>query len=143
MAVFQITLSIQDAYARRTVKRFECDVADFATAGGVATSLATDFAALSEAEVLKYSVGQETTWSDSVTAGANLDEGITLSVQKEDGSKAVIKVPAPINSVINPDGTVDITATAVTDYVDNWISNGVTISDGEVVTSLLSGKLDR
>lgn len=143
MANFQGSITLQDAFDRRTTKRFEGDFADFATAQSAMVLLVADIDALSEAQVIAYNVGQKSDYAGSLVAGANLDQGITLSVQKTDNEKAVLKVPAPTLSVVNADGTVDITNALVTDYVDNWITGTWYVSDGDEVDSLLSGKLDR
>jgi hypothetical protein len=113
------------------------------TAVSEANSLCADLAGLTGAEILSYTVAQEVTYSDAVSAGANLDAGITLSLELADGKLAPLKVPAPLGAAINADGTVDLTSALVTDFVDNWITGNFLISDGETVTSLKSGKLDR
>lgn len=143
MPDFVATISLQDAYARRSVKRFEGDFVDFATAETALDALIVDLDALSEAEVYSFTCGRKTGHTGSLVAGANIDSGITLSVMKTDGEKAVLKVPAPAPAVVNGDGTVDILNALVTAYVDNWITGTWYVSDGEEVDSLLSGKLDR
>ena len=100
-------------------------------------------AALTEAEILEHTVALRSNYSDAVSAGANLDEGITLSVELASGKKAPIKVPAPVKSMVDAAGSVDITDTLVTDFVDNWLVGNFLLSDGETVAQLLSGKLDR
>lgn len=143
MAIFQASITLQDSFDRRSTKRFEGDFADFATAASATVLLVADLDALSEAQVIRYVVGQKSDYAGSLVAGANLDAGITLSVQKDDNENATLKVPAPTLAVVNADGTVDITNALVSDYVDNWITGTWTISDGEDVAALLSGKLDR
>ena len=143
MADFQATITLQDAFDRRSTKRFEGDFLDFAAASTALVLLVADLDGLSDAEVISYSVGQKSSYSGSLTGNANLDEGITLSVMKTDNERAVLKVPAPAMSVVNADGTVDITDALVTDYVDNWITGTWYVSDGDEVASLLSGRLDR
>lgn len=143
MAIFQATITLQDSFDRSSTKRFEGDFLDFAAASAAVVLLVSDLDALSEAQVIRYTVGQKSDYSGSLVAGANLDAGITLSVMKDDNEKATLKVPAPALSVVNADGTVDITDALVTDYTDNWTAGTWTVSDGEGVASLLSGKLDR
>jgi len=143
MADFQATITLQDSFDRRSTKRFEGAFADFAACQTALVLLVADLDALSTAQVIGYSAGQKDSYSGSLVAGANLDAGITLSVLKDDNEKAVLKVPSPLLTVVNPDGTVDTTNALVTDYVDNWITGTWYVSDGETVDSLLSGKLDR
>lgn len=151
MTVFRVNVALQDAYGRKTRKTFEtvdisgADVgAEFLVANVAAAALMTDLAALTEAEILWFTCGLETTYTDSVVAGANIDEGITLVVDKADSKRGNLKVPAPINSVINADGTVDITDAAITAYVANFQAGGdFLFSDGEEVQNIISGRLDK
>lgn len=143
MPLYQASVKLQDAFGRVSTRRYVIDEVGYAEASAAMANFVVDLAALTEAEILEYSVAFVTTYSDSVEAGANLDEGITLTLLKEDNRKASIKVPAPDTSVCNPDGTVDITNALVTNYTDNFTSGTFLVSDGEVATDLLSGKLDR
>lgn len=151
MTIFQVNVTLQDAYGRKTRKRFETEDisgadegAKFITALAAAVSLMTNLGALSEADILYYSVGTEITYTDTADAGANIDEGITLVASKDDNKQGVLKVPAPVNSVVNADGTVDLTDALVTAYVAEFQAGGeFTFSDGEKVVALISGRLDK
>ena len=143
MAEFLVTYSLVDAYDRSATKRFTVEAIDHATALTEAGLMAADLADLTELDILWYVVGDKVVYTDTVVAGANRDEGITLSVRKADNEKAVIKVPGPINAVLNPDGTVDMANAAITAFVANFLSGVFRISDHEVVTDALSGKLDK
>lgn len=150
MTVFTLDVTLEDAYHRKTRKRYETEDisgadlgAEYLAAKAFAVTLMTALANLSEAQILYYNLGSETTYSDTADAGANKDEGITLVARKEDNKLADLKVPAPVNSVINVDGTVDITDALVTAYANHFIaSGGFTFSDGENMTELVSGRLD-
>jgi hypothetical protein len=131
-----------DAYGRPIGKRFDIDAADHAAALVAAGALMTDFAGITEARILSYTVAQKVTYVDVVDAGANRDEGATFSVRTADNEKAVVKVPAPVNSIFNTDGTVDLTDGAVTAFFANYLGGDVLVDDGEVVTELISGRLD-
>ncbi len=151
MTTFRGTATLQDAYGRKTRKMFEtvdisgADVgAEFLVANTAMAALMTDLAALTEAEILWFTCGLETTYTDTADAGANVDEGLTLVVDKADSKRGNLKVPAPINSVFNPDGTADITDAAITAYVANFQAGGdFLFSDGEEVANIISGRLDK
>lgn len=143
MPIYDVTVTLRDAYNRTTTKRFQTDETDHAAAVSAANLFCADLSAITEAEIIAYTVGLKTAYTDAVSAGANLDEGVTLSVELTSGKRAVIKVPAPVKSPVNPDGSVDITDTLVTDFLDNWLVGNFLLSDGETVSSLLSGRLDR
>jgi hypothetical protein len=138
-----MALTYVDAYQRRGTKRYELDTLDFTAALARAATLATALGNLMEADILKYTVGQEVPYTDTVVAGANRDEGITLSADLGAGKTAAIKIPTPVNTVINPDGTVDITDGLITALETEYLSTEVLVSDGEVVLDFLSGKLDK
>lgn len=142
MAIFNLTVQLGDDYGRNTHKHYELDVTDFATAVTECGLFLIDLAAITKLEVITYTIAQKTAYSDSVTAGANKDAGVTLSVRKTDGEKAIIKVPDLVAGLVLGDGTVDIAAATIIAFLDNWISDNFLVSDGEVVEALLSGKLD-
>jgi len=146
MTEYICSVELQDAYGRKTTKRYQSDpaVADFTTALSIASDLVDDLAALTELRVLAYTVGQRTIYADSESTGANKDEGATLVVEKTDNYRAVLKVPGPIQSVRVADGTIDISAAEVAAYIANF-ADGATrwsLSDGEYLTGIVSGRLD-
>jgi hypothetical protein len=150
MTVFTLDVTLADAYGRKTRKHYETEDisgadlgAEYLAAQAFATTLMAALANLSEAEILYYNLGSETTFTDTADAGANKDEGITVQAKKLDNKLASLKVPAPVNSVIDPDGTVDLTDALVTAYFNHFlVGGGFTCSDGENIVSLVSGRLD-
>ena len=77
-------------------------------------------------------------------AGSNVDSGVTVSCSLAAGGKAALKWPMPDPTLINPDGSLDLTAEAVTNLEDGYKAGGeALISDGEIVTAFISGKLDK
>ena len=151
MTVFTLSVTMQDAYGRTTRKLLKtedisgADVgAEYLTAQGFVTTLLTALGNLTEAEILYYNLGREVTYTDTADAGANVDEGMTALARKENNKLVVLKVPAPINAVFNVDGTLDILDAIVTAYTNHFIAaGGFTISDGENITALVSGRLDK
>ncbi|MEE9365785.1 MAG: hypothetical protein V3W44_03765 [Dehalococcoidales bacterium] len=148
MPEYNVGVELVDDYGRNRSMKFQT-ISSMATHVAAVTAVAgliVDLEALSELRVVAYTVALRTIESDTVTSGANKDEGITLSIRKEDGFKAVLKVPGPLNSVINADGSVDITDALVTNYYNNFETAGgeFTLSDGEQAESggLISGRLD-
>lgn len=148
MPVYNVHVELVDDYGRVGRKSYKTisTVASHIDAVTAAAALMVDLEALTEMRVVAYSVGLRTIESDTVTTGANKDEGITLSVRKVSGYRDILKVPGPLNSVINTDGTVDISDALVTNYYDNFETAGgsFTFSDGEQAeaSGLISGRLD-
>lgn len=148
---FFITAVLEDDYGRQARKVFQSQVYNGVDVGADRNSVATDWAAfqadllaITEAQLLTVQIADQAVVSDTPTVGANIDEGATLSVRKANNKKAVIKVPAPVNSIFNADGTVDLTDAIVTNYYGHFEAAGfLTVSDGELAAALLSGKLDK
>lgn len=151
MTVFTLNVTMVDDYGRTTRKQFKSEDisgadlgAEYIVANTDAGTLTTALAALSECAILYYNLGREVTSGDTVTTGANIDEGLTAIGRKLNNKLTVMKVPGPVNSVFNPDGTLDILDAVVTAYTDHFkVGGGFTVSDGENITDLVSGRLDK
>ena len=145
MPEYDLSLSVVDASNRMTSKRFTSQtLADWAAAQTAANALIADFMAICEGDVLSSTLSLRTVETDTVVAGANVDEGATFAVRKADNYNASHKVPMPVAAIRNTDGIIDITAAVVTDYFANFENGGEwTVSDGEVITALLGGTLDK
>jgi hypothetical protein len=152
MTQFYATFLMGDDYGRRTRKTYQTEDfsgidagADFLSAQAAAQALQADLSAVSELDVLSFQIRYEETVTDTVTTGANVDEGATLVVSKVGSTKrANLKVPGPVAGVRNADGTINITATEITNFIANFQAAGdFLISDGEVLDDVISGRLDK
>lgn len=151
MTVFQLRVTLEDAYSRQTTRSYETEDisgadkgAEFLTARGYAATLITAIEGLSDANVLSWTLGERVVNADSVSGNANVDEGLTLVLRKTDNYKGVLKIPAPVMTVFNPDETADITDPLITAFTDHFVAgNGFTFSDGENQTALVKGRLDK
>lgn len=146
MPSYMVTYEMVDAYNRRTRKTFHTvdTIADEAAAQAAAAALATDLANLTELDILAYNVSLRTVYTDTVTAGANKDEGVTFVMRKVDNFNDDIKVPGPINSIFDSNGNVDLTDAAVAAFLANFLTGGdFTFSDGEQATQAIRGTLDK
>ena len=148
---FYVTYLMEDAHGRRTRKRYQTENfngvdqgADFLSAVAAAQALQADISALSELDVLSFHISYEETVTDTVTAGANKDEGGSIVVSKVGSTKRhTMKVPGPAAAVRNADGTLDITNALITDFVANFqVAGDFLISDGEQVDAIKSARLD-
>lgn len=143
MPLFDVTYKLVDDHNGETHKTWAVDELDHATAVISAADMATKLAALTELRILQHTVKEIVADSDSVTVGANVDEGATFSVRKPNNKKDTIKVPGPMHSIRNADRTLDITSALVTDFINLFITGNWTFSQGEVVSELLGGTLDK
>jgi len=142
MPIYPLSVSLEDAYGRLLSKRYDVFAADYATALTAAGDFMTDLALITEARILSYTLATKVVYTDSVTAGANRDEGVTFSVRTEDNEKAIIKVPAPENGILNSDGSVDLVDAGVSAFLANYLAGAILVDDGETVTEVISGRLD-
>ena len=145
MPAYTVSYELVDDYNRRTSKTFVTvdTVVDEAAALALAATMAANLAGLSEARILSYTVSQRIVYTDTVTTGANKDEGVTFSMLKEDNYRDNIRVPAPINSIFDANGNADLADAAVTAFVNQFLAGADwTFSDGEQATEVLNGTLD-
>lgn len=139
-----VTFNAVDDYNRESLKRFEGVATVLATAQTDATNLMADFAAVSLAGVRGRTFNVFEVQSEAVETGANVDAGGTVHVRLNNGKKHALKIPAIDPALVNPDGTIDITAQAITDYVANFETAGqFRVSEGNYVVEILYGELDR
>jgi hypothetical protein len=144
MPVFQASVALYDGLGRTINKSYELDTTDFATAQTEVAAMVDDLQAITESEVLSYTVAQRTAYSGTSPVGSNFDEGATISLRKTDNFKAVHRIPAPTQA-LRQAGTdaVDTTDADLIAYFGNWISGNFLMSDGEQIAAVLSGKMDR
>lgn len=143
MSEFHMRATLVDDYGRTTKKDYYIEATDHADALAKAAAFNTDLVPLTKMRVLSYDVAQTIIVSDTADAGSNKDAGATFSVRKADNKLAPHRVPDPIASVINADGTIDLAAAEVVAYFANLLSGDVRISDGEVATEIVRGTLDK
>lgn len=139
-----VSFNTVDDYNRESVKRFEGVATVLATAQTDATGLLADFAGLSLAGVRGRTFHVFEVQSEAVEAGANIDAGGTIHCRLNNGKKYAFKIPAIDPAVVNPDGTINIAAAAVTDFIANFLTGGqYRVSEGNYVVDILYGELDR
>lgn len=146
MPEYTVTFSMVDAYQRTASKEFVTvdTLADETEALAAAAALATDLGNITELDILSYTVSQRIVYTDTVVAGANRDEGVTFQLRKSDNFLGTIKVPGPINSIFQSDGSVILTDAAVSAFISNFLTGGdFTFSDGEQATAVVKGSLDK
>lgn len=148
MPEFSVSFELVDDYNRTGRKTFQtvAALADFAAAAAAAAALAVDLAVLTEMRILAYSVSQRIPFTDAVTSGANKDEGVNLTLRKEDNFKDNIRIPAPINAIFDGLGNVlTPTPAAVQDFIDNFFTPAgeFAFSDGEQATEFVGGVLEQ
>lgn len=145
MPVYKVAFELRDSQNRKARKVYETqDLADYAAAQTAAAALAADLAAISQGDVLAYTISERIVYTDAATAGSNVDEGAHIVARKDDNYNVSLAIPMPEASIRNADGTIDIESALVTDYTSNFTAAGdFTVSDGELIVELIGGTLDR
>lgn len=139
-----VTFTLVDAYSRNGSKRFEGRATTVAQAQTDATALMADFAGITLAGAYKRTFSVAEALSEAVETGANLDAGGTIHCRLDNGKQYAIKIPAIDPDLVGTDGSIDIAAAGITDFIGNFESTGAyRLSEGNYVTAILYGELDR
>lgn len=143
-----VVLSAFDAQGRPTTKSFEGEATTLAQQAIDMTALLADFVLVSDLGTTKYSASEETASVNAVGAAANKDEGVILRFQLADGSIGNHRIPAPAKDaagVFNyvSGGVVDINHVDIVAYVANFLAAGPFLIQGQPVTALISGYLEK
>lgn len=138
------TVTLVDSLNTQVTKRYECEASTLAQAAIDMTGLITDLEAISDLGIVSINYSEkDVTEASAAAEDSNVDVGATFRVRLADGGVASHKVPGfPIakvggNRAIDPDDA-DVAA-----YFENFEAAGAfTLSDGEVITAVLSGQFD-
>jgi len=149
MPSYTARFELIDDFNRRGSKTFStlASVADYAAAAAAAAALQVDLAVLTGMRILAYTLSERIIVVDAATADASRDEGLTMTLRKDDNYNDDLKIPAPILSIFDANGfviTEPALPAAVSDFLANFESgSGVwTFSDGEQYTEFVQGRLD-
>ena len=141
---FDVTFTLQDAYARRTTRRYTNTRTLLADCQSDAATMLATLEALSKCAVVKVEIGIPTTYATSPESQANVDAGATIHARLNNGKLAPVRIPAIDPAKLNADGSVKLDDTDVDALATAMGSGGHwTISEGNTVTRFESGELDR
>lgn len=142
---FEVTFVLLDAFGRTTRRTYGNTRALVADCLTDCTAMIGYLTAQTGCAVSKYYVSQVVIVNNPTPdAGANIDGGATLHCRMDNGKMVGLKVPAYDLTLINPDGTVDITQSEVTDFVGAFATGQPwRVSEGNYIQAVVSGELDR
>ena len=143
--MFNAVLTLKDSYGRITTKRIETTATTLAGAQTIIAAYVADLAPVTDLELLKVTYSEiDTDDAFGGTGDSNVDVGATFKVLLADGSMAAHKVPGFPSSLVGGNGAIDCTQTEVAAYFENFVvGEGCRLSDGEYITGVVSGQLDR
>jgi hypothetical protein len=146
--MWTVTLLLRDSYGRDIHKRVQVDVSTLADAvdaisgvGGYLTALAavTDLAFIEA----NYVFAQDTTGAFAGTGSSNADVGATFKVALAEGGNASHKIPGFPASLVNADGGITVSGSEVAAYFAHFLTGDLRLSDGEAISAVVKGKLDK
>lgn len=142
-----VSLRVLDAYGRSKRKSVEVKSLDASQAELDADNIQAAFQNVMIGHIISATTSGEKTYAGAAGAGANVDTGVTMSCQLDGRpERASLKWPTPDPAILNADGTVDLAnaqVVVVQDLFVAGIGNVALLSDGENITSFISGKLDK
>ena len=144
MPLYQVGLTLKDAYNRTTHRTFKFD--DLTLAGAVINVglFVTAYQDITELQVVESRLTDVVTYAGAPQAGSNIDEGATFRAALDTPNKyASVSVPGIIAAARGPQGVIDMANADVVTWVGFYESGLVTASDGETVTTIESGVLDK
>ena len=144
MPIYNVSLTLKDAYNRTTRRSFKFD--DLTLAGAVINVglFVTAYQDITELQVVESRLTDVNTYAGAPGAGSNIDEGATFRAALDTPNKyASISVPGIIAAARGPNGVIDMTDADIVTWVGFYESGLVTASDAETVLTIESGMLDK
>jgi hypothetical protein len=140
---FEVGIEMVDDYGRTTSRRFTVTDALMADALTSVGGLITDFLDVSDLGTMKHDIALRTVATNAAQTGANKDVGGTLHCVLDNAKMYPLKIPGIKDTMLNPDGSIDIADAAIIAYVANFLTGGkFRVSEGNYVTEILYGELD-
>jgi len=144
MALFGVTLVCKDAYQRTCRRSFKFDDLNLAAAQANVALWVPVYQAITELQVVESRLTESVTYAGAPGANSNIDEGATFRAALDTPNKyASVQVPGIIAAARAANGVIDMTNASVIAWVAFYESGLVTASDGETVSTIESGILDK
>lgn len=140
----QCRITMVDDYGRSQSKGVETVDTVIATAITHVTAYLSALNVVSDAGWQKQDYLADGVITEAPTAGANRDTGATIKVTLDNGKNYPFRIPMPKAAIINPDGSVDVGDADVLALIALFETAGfLRVSDGNYITAVLSGSLDK
>ena len=137
-------ITMVDDYGRSLTKGVETIDTVIATAITHLTAYLTALNAVSDAGWQKQDYLAAGVITQAPGAGANRDVGATLKVTLDNGKNYPFRIPMPKAAILEADGSVDVADANVLALIALFETAGyLRLSDGNYITAVLSGSLDK
>jgi hypothetical protein len=144
MALFPVVLICKDAYGRSTRRSFKFDDIDLSTAAVNVGLWVAAYQAVTKLQVVESRLTDVQTYAGAPEATANVDEGATFRAALDTPNKyASVTIVGVKDAARGPNGVIDMTDVDIAAWAAFYTSGLVTASDGETVTAIESGVLDK
>jgi hypothetical protein len=147
--MWSVTLHFKDHWNREASKRFELDettLADAIDAVSGVGGLLTALNAVTNLQYLKATFSQDDAtgaFAGSADTLNSRDIGATFTVMCANGKKAAVKVPGFIGTLANDDGSINVSGSEVAALFAHFITGNFKVSDGQAITEVLKGSMDK
>ena len=144
MPLYKVGLTLKDAYNRTTKRSFQMDDLNLAAAQVNLALWVVAYQNATKLQLLESRLTEVITFAGAPGAGSNIDEGATFRAALDTPNKyASVQVPAVIDAARGPNGVIDMANAAIVAWAAFYASGLITASDGETVTVIESGILDK
>ena len=142
---FQVIFTLVDSFNRKTHKNIETNATTLAEALTAVTGLAGELEPLTDLALEKVDiVSVSSAAAFAGQASSNVDTGATFRVQKSNGAYASHHIPGFPLSKVGAGGIIDVADADVAAYFALFETEGAwRLSDGEYITSVVYGQLDK
>jgi hypothetical protein len=139
------TVTLIDSFNSTVSKRYDMEATTLSQALTDMTALVADLEAVTDLGVVSVTFSQKDVSLESAAgADSNIDVGATFRVRLDNGKVAAHKVPGFPQSKVSSDRNIDVADADVAAYFANFEAAGAfKISETNVITAVLSGKLDK
>lgn len=145
MAIYKVTIRMQDEQGRITNRDVLFDVADEAALLTDAATYVTAYQAMTKLGVESYAYSRSVAVNEVPDAGSNVDPGATFTFNSALPIDPTVKVPDPVEAIKDGSGAIDLTDAIVTTWFAVYQPGTarVNLNNPTQPTSIRRGILDK
>lgn len=142
---FDVSVTLVDDLGRKTRKAFTSTSALLADALAAMTAYYADLEAVTELGIVEAKLSaKDVSGASAAAANSNVDTGASFTCSMSGGGEAAHHIPGfPISKAI-AGGSIPVDDADVVAYFANFLTGGsLRFADGEYVTAILRGQMDK
>jgi len=143
--MWTVNVILVDDLGRQTRKTLQNTVATLADALTAVGAWASAYVAIADLGIVQANLIQiDYSEASAAVAGSNIDTGAAFKVALTNGGFASHHIPGLKQSLAIPGGGIDVTDADILTYFGLFEAGGSwRLSDGESITSVVSGQMDK